>query len=1142
MLQIYHSNQLDIHKKFIFNLIKNDPLGNPLEQEIILVENSNMAQWLQIEIAKSLGIAANISFPLQATFIWNMFTRVLSDIPQESAFTKKAMTWKLMIILPFLLNKPEFKLLKKYLNDDEDNIKLHQLSDRIAHLFDQYLIYRPQWLERWNKKKLINGLSNNQRWQKELWLSLVQYTKKLNQPKWHLANVYQEFIESLNVNVSSCVTLPKRVFICGNVSLPPLYLQILHAISHHIDIYLMFNNPCRYYWGDINNYAFLAKLKKSKLKDYRDQHTISRFKKESLPDTLFNKKGEQFLTNPLLDSWGKLGRDNLYFLSSLKQSKEIAAFIDLGCDCLLHQIQQDILNLEDHSQLGLTKESYNNSFSKRKLNKQDRSIIFHSCHSQQREIEILQDYLLSLFDKDPTLTPKDIIVMAVDIESYVPYIQAVFTHTSDKYHLPFSILDRKAMQVHPILQVFILLLNLPQSRFTAEQIFDLLETPSIARRFFIHDDELLLLRRWISESGIRWGLDDKNIKMLELPITGQNTWDFGLNRILLGYIMNSDLGTWNKILPYNGCTGLSAKLAGQLAVFIDSLATWRSILNQKRKLSEWLPLCQCLLDTFFQVDEQIKSIFIFIVQQWQKTIKLGIMAKYEDMVPISLIRDELSKYFDNEKINQRFLTGELNFCALMSICSIPFKVVCLLGMNEQIYPRSISSLGFDLMIKKPQRGDRNKLDDDRYLFLEALNSASKVFYLSYIGYTIRNNQPNNPSILVNELLDYIGQSFCLDGDENLNIDNSANKIKEHLVIKHTRVPFAIENYMLNSIHQSYASEWLPVAKNEGNLRLEFCSQLAPIIKNNNEILLEELLSFYQNPIRTFFKKRLKINFFKKEIQLLDNEPFIINYLQQYKFNKNLLKAMIYEKPLEELLITLLATGELPAKYFGQIYLEKQIQDIKPLANKIKINCHEYFNKSFVESFNNASLVGQLQNIQKNGIIRYRPANLTINDGLSLWIEHLIFCLTIKSGKSYYWGRNNSEWSFNPVDKHQAKIYLEQLINAYQDGMNSPLALFNKSGWKWLMSCYDKNNHKFDFKSDSILKKAEIQLIKSLEGTFSYPGEIKDSYISLAFSKINNNLLETIQRNARTYLLPIAIFSKNNKRISKNNLVNDADHN
>ncbi|MGP1928482.1 MAG: exodeoxyribonuclease V subunit gamma [Arsenophonus sp. NC-WZS1-MAG3] len=1130
MLQIYYSNQLNIHKEIISSLIKNYPLPNAFSQEIILVQSLGMSKWLQINLAQSIGIAANISFPLPATFIWSMFTRVLPNIPQESAFTKRAMAWKLMTILPSVLHEPKFKFLKPYLNEDLDKRKLYQLSARIADLFEKYLIYRPQWLEIWRKKELIEGISDNQQWQQSLWLGLIEYTEKINQPKWHFANLYQRFIQSLQINLPLHIKLPKRVFICGISALPPVYLQVLNALGKHIDIHLMFTNPCRYYWGNVQSYTYLTRLEQLKLKNYQDQLEITRFKGESSPNTLFNKQGKQFLANPLLASWGKLGRDNLYFLSQLKESNKIAAFIDLSRDCLLHQVQQDILDLEDHSQLGLTKASYNNSFSKRKLNKQDKSLTFHSCHSLQREVEVLQDYLLRLFEEDPNLRPKDIIVMVTDIDSYAPYIQAVFSYMSPERRLPFSISDRKAKKVHPILRAFISLLDLPQSRFTTEQVLALLEVPSLARRFSIYENELLLLRRWINESGICWGLDDENLSMLELPATGQNTWAFGLNRMLLGYVMDSQVGIWNKILPYDECTGLYAKLAGQLAAFIDSLADWRNKLNQERKLLEWLPLCQCLLDAFFKTDEKIQPIFVFILQQWQKTIEAGIVEKYEELVPISLIRDELATCFDNKKISQRFLTGEINFCILMPMRSIPFKVVCLLGMNDRIYPCSIPPLWFDLMIEQPQLGDRKCRDDDCYLFLEALNSASQLFYLSYIGYTMRDNQPNNPSVLINELVDYISQSFCLEGDEHLNIDLSANRVKEHLVIKHTRVPFATENYLPNSLHQSYANEWLLAAKKQGNLQPKFCTSLTPIIEPENEILLEQLLYFYQHPIRAFFQKRLKVNFFNEKVQLPENEPFVINNLQRYKFNKRLLNAMIHEESLDELLTTLRATGGLPAGHFGQIYLEKQIQDLQPLANKIKINCHEYFNKLFVEPFENARLSGELQNIQKNGIIRYRPANLTISNALSLWIEHLIFCLTVKSGESYYWGRNNNEWRFKPVDKYQAKVYLQQLIDGYQEGMNSPLPLFNKSGWNWLMSCYNKKTNQFNFESETTLKKAKMQLIQSLQDTYNQSGEMKDRYINRAFNKIDSNLLETIQKKARTYLLAMAIFRKNVKRI------------
>ncbi|MFP3014133.1 MAG: exodeoxyribonuclease V subunit gamma [Arsenophonus sp.] len=1125
MLQIFHSNKLNIHKELISDLIKDDPLVNPFEKEIILVNSQFMSQWLQIELAKNLGIAANISFSMPSTFIWDMFSRVFPDIPQESVFNKEKMAWKLMTILPSLLHDPNFKPLRQYLDDDIRKQKLYQLSNRISYLFDQYLIYRPEWLEMWSKKKLIQGLSDNQIWQKYLWLELINYTETLNQPKWHLANLYQQFIKSLHTNVFSDITFPKRVFICGVNSLTAVYFKILNYLAQHIDIYLMFINPCRYYLGDINSYDFLEKLKKRKLKNYQDHNIISYFKNECSVDDSISKQSKQFLINPLLDSWGQPCRDNLYFISQLKKSNEITIFTDSTHNCLLHHIQQDILDSNDYTKLGLTKETYNNSYSKRQLSRQDKSLTFHLCHSKHREIEVLQDYLLRLFEEDLIITPKDIIVMVTDINMYAPHIQSVFSHASDERRLPFFISYQKPRQMYSILQTFISLLNLEKSRFTIEQVLELLEVPSLARRFSICDDELVLLHRWISESGIRWGLNDENVEMLELPVIGQNTWSFGLNRMLLGYAMDSNLGIWNKILPYDESSGLSAKLAGQLSDFINSLKNLRKIINKERKLIEWLPLCQYLFDNFFKIDEETKSIFTFILQQWKKIINTGISAKYEDIIPLSIICDEIIRCFDDEKINQRFLDGVINFCTIMPIHSIPFKVICLLGMNDKIYPRSTSTLGFNLILEQPQRGDRKQRDDDCYLFLEILNSTSQLFYLSYVGYDTFKNQPHNPSVLVDELLNYISQSFCLDGDQHLNVDDSANRVKEYLVTKHTRLPFVKENYLPNSIHQSYLSEWLLAAKKQGNQNNEFCTPLQSITENDNEILLDKLLYFYQHPTRAFFQQRLKVNFFVKKIQLQNNEPFIVNYLQKYKFNELLLNAMIHDKSLEDLLTDLQGTGELPVKNFSKIYWEKQIKDMQTLADKIKTNYYECFNKLFVESFDDVCLVGELRNVNKNGIIRYRPANLTINDGLSLWIEHLIFCLIVRSGESYYWGKDNSEWCFKPVSKYQAKIYLQKFINGYKDGMSSPLPLFNKSSWNWLMACYNKKSDKFDFKSNIVLKKAKMQLIQSLQGTYNQAGEMEDIYIRRAFRKIDNSLLEKIQKNAYIYLFPMTIFRK-----------------
>ena len=304
MFHIYHSNQLSLLKSLMVHFMQNRPLSSPFEQEVILVQSPGMSQWLQIQLAESLGIAANIRYPLPATFIWEMFTRVLSGIPKESAFSKDAMTWKLMALLPNYLDDPAFKPLLHYLKDDEDKRKLHQLAGRVADLFDQYLVYRPDWLSAWENDQLIDGLSDNQYWQKTLWLALQRYTEDLAQPKWHRANLYQQFISTLNDVPMGALAhcFPSRIFICGISALPQVYLQALQAIGRHTEIYLLFTNPCRYYWGDIQDPKFLARLNSRKPRHYQQLHELPWFKDEQNASTLFNEEGEQNVGNPLLAS------------------------------------------------------------------------------------------------------------------------------------------------------------------------------------------------------------------------------------------------------------------------------------------------------------------------------------------------------------------------------------------------------------------------------------------------------------------------------------------------------------------------------------------------------------------------------------------------------------------------------------------------------------------------------------------------------------------------------------------------------------------------------------------------------------------------------------------------------------------------
>ncbi|EFJ3432659.1 TPA: exodeoxyribonuclease V subunit gamma [Escherichia coli] len=1121
MLRVYHSNRLDVLEALMEFIVERERLDDPFEPEMILVQSTGMAQWLQMTLSQKFGIAANIDFPLPASFIWDMFVRVLPEIPKESAFNKQSMSWKLMTLLPQLLEREDFTLLRHYLTDDSDKRKLFQLSSKAADLFDQYLVYRPDWLAQWETGHLVEGLGEAQAWQAPLWKALVEYTDELGQPRWHRANLYQRFIETLESATTCPPGLPSRVFICGISALPPVYLQALQALGKHIEIHLLFTNPCRYYWGDIKDPAYLAKLLTRQRRHSFEDRELPLFRDSENAGQLFNSDGEQDVGNPLLASWGKLGRDYIYLLSDLESSQELDVFVDVTPDNLLHNIQSDILELENRAVAGVNIEEFSRSDNKRPLDPLDSSITFHVCHSPQREVEVLHDRLLAMLEEDPTLTPRDIIVMVADIDSYSPFIQAVFGSAPADRYLPYAISDRRARQSHPVLEAFISLLSLPDSRFVSEDVLALLDVPVLAARFDITEEGLRYLRQWVNESGIRWGIDDDNVRELELPATGQHTWRFGLTRMLLGYAMESAQGEWQSVLPYDESSGLIAELVGHLASLLMQLNIWRRGLAQERPLEEWLPVCRDMLNAFFLPDAETEAAMTLIEQQWQAIISEGLGAQYGDAVPLSLLRDELALRLDQERISQRFLAGPVNICTLMPMRSIPFKVVCLLGMNDGVYPRQLAPLGFDLMSQKPKRGDRSRRDDDCYLFLEALISAQQKLYISYIGRSIQDNSERFPSVLVQELIDYIGQSHYLPGDEALNCDESEARVKAHLTCHHTRMPFDPQNYQPGNL-QSYAREWLPAASQAGKAHSEFVQPLPFTLPET--VPLETLQRFWAHPVRAFFQMRLQVNFRTEDSEIPDTEPFILEGLSRYQINQQLLNVLVEQDDAERLFRRFRAAGDLPYGAFGEIFWETQCQEMQQLADRV-IACRQPGQSMEIDlACNGVQITGWLPQVQPDGLLRWRPSLLSVAQGMQLWLEHLVYCASGGNGESRLFLRKDGEWRFPPLAAEQALHYLSQLIEGYREGMSAPLLVLPESGGAWLKTCYDAQNDAM-LDDDSTLQKARTKFLQAYEGNMMVRGEGDDIWYQRLWRQLTPETMEAIVEQSQRFLLPLFRFNQ-----------------
>ena len=1064
MFQVYHSNQLDLLKDLLVALMQQTPLENPFDNETILVQSPGMAQWLQLQIAETTGIAANIDFPLPASFIWQQFKAVLPDVPDKSPFNKMSMTWQIMQILPECLDDPDFDALLHYLDDDQQLRKRFQLSQKIADIFDQYLVYRPQWIDAWethseleleswtsDNEKAVPLWLNEHRWQAKLWkkLSLTIEQGFSEQGKaYHRAGLYKDFLTKLD-NQKIVTHLPKRIFVFGISALPDSYLQALLGLAKHCDVHFLLTNPCRYYWADIVDPKLLGKrFAQNRLKlsvdhgQVKESGESSWQKDEQHLQWAMSGDEELEVGNPLLASMGKMGRDFLFQLYSLDQ-QEVDAFVDIERDSLLHHIQADILDLQDSS-CALSLDVSERII----IDADDKSLKVHQAHSVMREVEILHDNILAMFESDSSLTPKDIIVMVPNIDLYAPYVQAVFSSVERNRFIPFTISDVSAQQENPILVSFLQLLNLNQTRYTREDIFALLEVPAILQRFKLDQDDFVLLQKWINESGIRWGLNGKSATQWDLPELSQNSWIFGLKRMLLGYAMGDDL--FENILPYDEVQGLQGDLLGRFIDFIDALLILEESLKQSYNAAQWQAFGYQLIDSFYLEDEDNTAVFSLIREQFDSLFTYTQQANFTQPVSLLVLIEQLENHLANHSNSQRFLTGQVNFCTLMPMRSIPFKVVCLLGMNDGQYPRNIVPMGFDLMAGHRSRGDRSRRDEDRYLFLEAILSAKNRLYISYIGRDIHDNSDKMPSVLVSELLNYCQQSFVLQGD--LHEDSH---VAEKALLAFINQRYPMQSYSESYYHgqfKTYNPNWWQAQLLKSELSSQGVEQQnnLPLEEPLTEIQLLHLVQFLKHPCKAFYNQRLGVHFELDKSEQNNDEPFSLDKLQQYFLKNKQFEYVLHEKSLDQLFIEEKATGELPLGEFAPLIFNQDKQSmilLASVASRYFIGEADTINVDI--SFAEKRVLGELSAHYQGGLVRVKTGNITGKDILSLWVDHLCYCIgNTENLTSRLLGQEKGIY-FEALSADYASQKLASLIVLYEEGLQSPLPFFIQSAYAWI---------------------------------------------------------------------------------------------
>ena len=1070
---IVHGNRLDDLRSLVVNWMRRYPLA-PLENEIALVQSNGIAQWLKLALAEDpqeddlggCGIAAAIDVQLPGSFMWQLYRKVLGrdEIPEVSLLDKAPLTWRLMRLLPELIERPHFEPLRRFLTDDGDLRKRYQLAERLADLFDQYQVYRADWLKDWAAGNHVlntargerKPLAPGNRWQAELWRALLEDVGEQGMAQSR-AGVHQRFIERINSLEQPPAGLPSRVIVFGISSLPAQALEALAGLARFSQVLLCVHNPCRHHWADIVADKDLLRHQ------YKRQQ-----RKQGMPLQLDDESLHQH-AHPLLAAWGKQGRDYINLLDSYDDPGSYqGAFsegrIDLFSEghptTLLNQLQDDILELRPLAEtrqlwpeVDLTK---------------DRSLRFHVAHSPQREVEILHDQLLARFSADPTLRPRDVIVMLPAIDTYAPHIRAVFgqLQRNDPRYIPFTLTDQGQRGRDPLLIALEHLLKLPDSRFAVSEVLDLLDVPALRARFGIRESDLPTLHRWIEGAGIRWGLNAEQRATLGLPEgLEQNSWRFGLRRMLLGYAVGVGEGC-DGIEPYDEIGGLDAALIGPLVALLDALDVACQVLSQPATAAQWGERLHALLQVFFLAEGEHDEFLLMQLQElrdgWLEVCEgVGL----EDLLPLTVVREAWLSGLDQGKLSQRFLAGSVNFCTLMPMRAIPFRVVCLLGMNDGDYPRAQQPLDFDLMASDYRPGDRSRREDDRYLLLEALLSARDQLYISWVGRSIRDNSERPASVLIGQLRDHLAAGWRLAG---VGDDPQAGEQLLHaLTQEHPLQPFSPRYFQKGSALFSYAHEWQLLHRQADEAALP--EPGLPPYASDEALTLTQLQDFLRHPVRHFFSQRLKVFFEALEAPTPDEEPFVLDALQRYSASESLLGAAMAEpeqaeRALQAQARRLQACGVLPLAGFGEILQAELIQPLPDLLQRHRQLLQRW--PSVVEGalpihFQQGShrlegWLGRVYQADNQSLLSITTVPNTISAGRTLkwhrliasWVMHLAACA---AGYPLHSALLASDITLllDPLPQAQAAELLGHLLVSRQAAMNAPLPVAAKTAFAWL---------------------------------------------------------------------------------------------
>ncbi|MET0231601.1 MAG: exodeoxyribonuclease V subunit gamma [Rhodanobacteraceae bacterium] len=1015
--RLYHGNALDVLAGLLAEELRAVPPGaSLLEPDTILIPQPSMRRWLQATLAERHGIAANLRFLAPGEFVAEVLAANGPEHDDARSLDPSRLVWRLYSVLhdPAARAHPAIATaLDRFLDGPDRDLKTWSLANALADVFTKYQAWRRDWLLAWDR-----GAERDD-WQAELW-------RRATRGLAHRAQAIDRFLARFGeIDSTAPQGLPPRLFAFACLNVSPDVLRVMTAAARGCTVHFYLPMPTRKYWGDLVTF----------------RERVAAGDLDALDD----------VENPLLAAWGRAGRDFVATLFSyeLVAPREIEAYVEPKPLGILQRLQHDLLERRARHGDTLALAAI----------ERDRTLQVHACHTRLREIEVLHDQLRALFEDDPTLEARDVAVMTPDIDRYAPCIAAVFggAQGTPRY-IPYTVADESSLASSPVADLVLRILGFANAKLTSNEVLDLIALPPLLRRFDLDAESIDRLRDWIENAGARWGLDAAHRARLGAPADDAFTWRFALDRLLLGHAAGDDADIAG-VAPWPELEGHALDALDALISLLALIERAAAGVARAHTAADWQALLTDTLESLLPVnpsdpaDARARDRVFGEIDAFGRA---AVEAELADELPADVVRAHFAARFAETDVRQPFLAGGVTFCRMVPMRLIPFRVICLVGLNDRDYPRREASPVLNRLaaaLDKPgqrRRGDRSVRDDDRFLFLQLVNAADRVLYLSYVGHDANDGSAREPSVVVSELLDAAAAYY-----------DDPVEARRRLVLHHPLQPFG-RAPDTDARRVRFDTAW-----NDALATIPAANAIPPFVPAPlpaeadgapvDKVDYHALRKFFIDPPASFLRERLRVRVDREEAHLAETEPFVsADALEHFILLNRVHDALITDANIDEAALCrrLQAEGELPPGGAGSQRLREILRQARPIANAVHaVRKGALARLPFELALGDVRLAGTLDDIDDAQAIRTRVGKASARNHVRWHLDALVLA-ALDDSRPVLTFANFEPGDVGPraLARHSrdaARSALRWLVDIMQDGLAKPMPFRPAAASAWL---------------------------------------------------------------------------------------------